>query len=67
MSYVYNDRSVFVEYKSLKTPLKVTLGDGYEVDAVGCGVVVLNSELPSGRSRRCKLHDVLYIYVPRLS
>ena len=40
-----------MEYESLKTPLKVTLGDGYEVDAIGCGVVMLNSVLPSGETR----------------
>ena len=50
---------------SLKTPLKVTLGDGYEVDAIGCGVVMLNSVLPSGESKRCYLQNVLC--VPRLS
>ena len=60
-----NDRSVFVEFEYLETPLKVTLGDGYEVDAIGHGVVVINSVLPSGRSKRCRLHNVLY--VPRLS
>ena len=63
--HMCNDQSVFVTYESLKTPLKVTLGDGYEVDALGRGVVILYSELPSGRSKRCKLHDVLH--VPRLS
>ena len=63
--HMCNDRSVFVEFESLETPLKVTLGDGYEVDAIGHGVVVMNSELPSGRSKRCKLHNVLY--VPRLT
>ena len=50
---------------SLKTSLKVTLGDGYKVDAVGCGTVVLHSELPCGNSRLCKWHDVLH--VPPLS
>ena len=63
--HMCNDRSMFVEYKSLDVPMKVKLGDGYEVDAIGCGVVVLSSILPSGRSKRCKLHSVLY--VPRLS
>ena len=64
-SHMYNDQSLFVEYESLKTPMKVTLGDGYEVDAIGCGVVMLNSVLPSGGSKRCDLQNVLC--VPRLS
>ncbi len=51
-----NDRTVFVEYKDLEAPLNIKLGDGYEVDAVGRGVVV------SGRSQTCKLQNV-----PRLS
>ena len=63
--HMCNSRSNFVEYKSLDTPLKVKLGDGYAVDAVGRGVVVLRSKLPSGRSKRCKLRDVLH--VPSLS
>ena len=61
------NQSLFVEYESLKTPLKVTLGEGYDVDAIGCGVVMLNSTsvLPSGESKRCNLQNVLC--VPRLS
>ena len=43
----------------------MTLGDGYNLDAIGRGVVVLETKLPSGRTKRCKLHDVLY--VPKLS
>ena len=50
-----------VEYESPMISLKVTLGDGYEVDAVGCGTVVFNSALPCGKSRKCKLHDVLHV------
>ena len=63
--HMCNDKSLCIEYESLKTPLKVTLGDGYEVDAIDRGVVMLNSVLPSGVCKRCKLHNVLYM--PRLS
>ena len=45
--------------------MKVTLGDGYEVDAIGSGVVKLNTVLSSGETKQCKLHSVLC--VPRLS
>ena len=65
MCHMCNNKSLFMEYESLKTPLKVTLGDGYEVDAIGSGVVMLNTVLPSGESKQWKLHSVLY--VPRLS
>ena len=54
-----------MEYEGLKIPLKVTLGDGYEVDAIGSGVVMPNTVLPSGETKQCRLHSVLY--VPRLS
>ena len=64
-SHICNDQSLFVEYESLKTPLKVTLGDGYEIDAIRRGVVMPNSVLPSGESKRFNLQNVLY--VPRLS
>ena len=61
--HMCNNKPLFMEYESLKTPLKVTLGDRYEVDAIGSGVVMLNIVLRSGK--QCMLHSVLY--VPRLS
>ena len=63
--HMCNNKSLFMEYGSFKTPLKVTLGDGYEVDTIGSGVVMLNTVLNSGETKQCKLHSVLY--VPRLS
>ena len=54
-----------MDYESLKAPLKVKLGDGYEVDAIGSGSVMLKCPLSSGISKECKLHKVLH--VPRLS
>ena len=53
-----------MEYESLKTPLKVTIGDGYKIDAIILGVVILTSVLPSGESNKRNLQKVLY--VPRL-
>ena len=35
-----NDKFLFTEYDSLETLLKVTLGDGDEVDAIGHDVVM---------------------------
>ena len=63
--HMYNDQSVFVKYEELETPLRVTLGDGYEVDAIGNGIVVLTNQLPGGKYQKCNLHHVLH--VPRLS
>ena len=59
-----NNQSLFVEYESLKTPLKDTMGDGYEIDATELGIVMLTSTLPSGESKKYNLLNVLY--VPRL-
>ena len=63
--HMCNDRRLFVELRNLEKPLEVTLGDGYDLHAIGCGGVVLETKLPSGRTKKCKLHDVLY--VPKLS
>ena len=63
--YMCNEQSDFVKYQKFKTPLKVKLGDGYEVDGIGNGIVILTSQLPSGKHRKCKLHNVLHI--PSLS
>ena len=63
-SYMCNDQSLFVQYESLKTHLKVTIGDGYEIDTIVHGVVMLTSVLPSGESKKHNLQNVLY--VPRL-
>ena len=63
--HMCNDRKLFVELCNLEKPLEVTLGDGYNLDAIGCGVVILETKLPSGKTKKCKLNDVLY--VPKLS
>ena len=46
---------------------KGQFGDIYEVDEVGCGLVVLNSEIrsSSSRSKKCCSHD--FLHVPSLS
>ena len=51
-----------MEYESLKTLLKVILGDGHEMDAVGREVVILESELPNGGYKNCKLHIMFCVY-----
>ena len=43
---------------------EVTLGDGHNVEVIGCRVV-LETKSPSDRTRKCKLHEVLH--VPKLS
>ncbi len=56
-----NDDKLFVEYHSLKQPQEVALGDGHPMEATGYGTVALVMLLPDGKTKRCKLHDVLYV------
>ena len=50
-----------MELCNLEKPLEVTLGDGHELEAIGRGVVILEIKLPSGKTNKRKLHDVLYV------
>ena len=59
--HMCNDRKLFVELRNLKQPQEVSLGDGHELEAIGQGIVELEMKLPNERSKRCKLHDVLYV------
>ena len=64
-SHMCNSDKQFIKLRNLKQPLEVTLGDGHALEATGQGIVSLQMKLPDGKTRRCKLHDVLY--VPKLS
>ena len=64
-SHMCNDDKLFVEFRSLKQPQEVALGDGHALEVTGHGTVALVMKLPDGKTQRCKLHDVLY--VPKLS
>ena len=49
----------------MKKPQDITLGDGHTLNAGEVGDVTLKLVLENGKTRRCQLHDVLY--VPKLS
>ena len=55
------DRMAFEKLQPLDQPLKVSLGDGRQLNAVGEGVILLRTRLPNGKFKKCKLWDVLYI------
>ena len=59
------DSEIFTTLYQLEDPIDVVLGDGRTLVAVGRGKVVLDMVLPSGESKPCTLHNVLY--VPSLS
>ena len=63
--HMCNDRRQFVKMQKLEKRLEVALGDGHELEAIGRGVVVLETKLLSGRVKKCTLNDVLY--VPKLA
>ena len=63
--HICNDRQSFVNFHPLRKPQDVTLGDGHALGAIETGDVILELLLGNGESRRCKLHNVLYI--PKLA
>ena len=62
MSYCKNK---FSNYQTLDTPIKVCVGDGRVLDAVGRGDVNMCFCLPTGQLKNSKLNNVLF--VPDLS
>ena len=63
--HMCNDKKLFINLEGLDKPQEVSLGDGHVSKAIAQGVVLLEMKLPSGKTRKCKLVDVLY--VPKLS
>lgn len=63
--HMCNNKKMFTNFTSLKQPLEVALGDGHVLQAVGRGIVALVTELSDKKTKKCNLHDVLY--VPKLS
>ena len=63
--HMCNDKTLFTSFENPDKPQEVSLGDGHVSKAVAQGVVLLEMKLPGGKTRKCKLVDVLY--VPKLS
>ena len=59
--HMCNNEVMFSDLQALHSPLNVTLGDGRNLLAVGCGNVVLTMNLPQGKMESCTLHDVLLV------
>ena len=58
---ICNNRELFVQYEVFEEPQEVSVGDGYMLEATGSGIVALTLELPDHKTRKCKLHDVLFV------
>ena len=63
--HMCNDREQFVKFEQLSESQEVTLGDGHTLRGTGVGTVEIETLLPDGSTRKCKLQKVLY--VPNLS
>ena len=63
--HMCSDKKLFRELNDLERPQEVTLGDGHLLEATAEGTVALRTLLPDGNTKKCSLHNVLY--VPRLS
>ena len=63
--HMCNDRSLFSELRSLEAPQEVTLGDGHVLQATAQGTVTLETLLPDGSCKKCRLENVLLL--PKLS
>ena len=53
-----NDRAQFVDFKELSNTQEVTLGDGHTLNGTGIGTVWIETLLPDGKSRKCRLEKV---------
>ena len=63
--HMCNDQKLFGKFEHLPTFQEVTLGDGHALEATGQGTVSLEMRLSDEKTKRCVLHNVLY--VPKLS
>ena len=58
-------KTSFSELHPLTRPQEVTLGDRHILEATAEGTVMIETLLPDGSTKKCRLQDVLY--VPKLS
>lgn len=63
--HMCHDRAIFRSYHELEKPVKITLGDGRQVEALGQGDVSIKVKLRADKYKKLRLHDVLL--VPDLS
>ena len=60
-SHICNDTHLFIELYPPNYPLEVLLGIGHKLTATAHGTVKLSMKSGQRSSRKCTLHDVLYI------
>ena len=50
----------FTNFKKLDIAEKITLGDGFSVEALGTGTIQLSISVLDGKYQRCRLYEILY-------
>lgn len=63
--HMCGNSKLFDSLQCLEQPIEVSLGGGYVLQATGRGNIPLKMNLLGGKSRHCRLYDVLH--VPELS
>ena len=59
--HMSNERNLFSNFENLQTFSPVEIGDGTPLNATGRGDVILNMNLPRGRTRKVRLTGVLFV------
>ena len=57
--HLCNNKELFVELRPMEVQ-DVLLGDGHKLKAT-VGTVAIDMLLPDGKTKKCSLHDVLYV------
>jgi hypothetical protein len=63
--HMCRDKKLFIDLHPLGKETNVSVGDGHKLNVAGQGAVLMSMNLPDGKTRKCRLKDVLY--VPSLS
>ena len=60
-SHMCHNKELFTTLTPLQKSTDVVLGYGRALQAIGKGKIILEINLPNGKSKACTLHNVLYI------
>ena len=58
---VCNGKDLFIDITQLKEAQKITVGDGFSVEAIGRGTVELFINILNNEVQHCQLFDILYV------
>lgn len=55
------EEDLFIDIKELEKPQKLTIGDGFSVEAIWRETVELFMNISNNEAQRCQLFDILYV------